>query len=59
MKTVSAFILVFFGLLSFSGKAQFFTNAVFNRKAMYVAVFGTAIGANLNYEYLHADHGIK
>lgn len=59
MKTVSILSTAIFGLISFSSKAQFFTNTVFNRKAAYMEVFGTGIGATLNYEYLHVDNGIK
>lgn len=59
MKTVSILTIAFFGLISFSGKAQFFTNTVFNRKAAYLEVFGTGIGATANYEYLYKDNGIK
>ena len=59
MKTVSILSTAVFGLISFSSKAQFFTNTVFNRKAAYMEVFGTGIGATLNYEYLHVDNGIK
>lgn len=59
MKTVSILTIAFFGLISFSGKAQFFTNTVFNRKAAYIEVFGTGIGATANYEYLYKDNGIK
>jgi hypothetical protein len=59
MKTVSILSIAFFGLISFSSKAQFFTNTVFNRKAAYLEVFGTGIGATANYEYLYKDNGIK
>lgn len=63
MKTKSLLFLIILGVIGFSCKAQFFTNTVFNRKAAYVEVFGTGIGATLNYEYLRKDfwfkHGIK
>jgi len=59
MKTVSILSIALFGLISFSSKAQFFTNTVFNRKAAYIEVFGTGIGATANYEYLFKDQGIK
>lgn len=59
MKSLSILSLAFFGLISFSSKAQFFTNTVFNRKAAYIELFGTGIGATANYEYLYKDNGIK
>lgn len=59
MRAVSVYTLALFGLMSLQGKAQFFTNTVFNRKAAYIELFGTGIGATANYEYLHVDHGIK
>lgn len=59
MRIVSIFIIVLFTIISFSAKGQFFTNTVFNRKATYVELFGTGIGATLNYEYLHVDQGFK
>ena len=51
--------LCFMLFVTFVCKAQFFTNEVYNNKAVYVEVFGTGIGATLNYEYLFKDWGLK
>jgi hypothetical protein len=38
---------------------QMFNNTVYNRKAVYAEVFGTGLGATLNYEYLLQDNFVK
>lgn len=49
-------LLTFFCIKS---NAQLFDNVVYNRKAVYVEVYGTGIGATLNYEYLFKDNVVK
>lgn len=46
-------------LLALSGKAQYFRNHVYNRKAAYLEIMGNGIFYSLNYEYLFRDNGIK
>ncbi len=53
------FTLLFIQLLCISAKAQFFSNVVYNRKAVYAEIYGNSLGAALNYEYLYRDHGLK
>jgi hypothetical protein len=42
-----------------SSYCQLFNNTVYNRKAVYAEVYGTGLGATLNYEYLYQDYGAK
>lgn len=58
-KVFGGILFALFITFSIPGVAQFYTNEVFNRKAVYAEVFGTGIGATINYEYLYKDHGLK
>lgn len=51
--------LLFLCLLSSGAYSQFFDNIVYNRKSVYAEVFGTGLGASVNYEYLFKDYGMK
>lgn len=46
-------------LYSANAKAQLFDNTVYNRKSLYAEVYGTGLGATLNYEYLFNDNVVK
>lgn len=51
--------ILFIQLLCVSATAQFFSNVVYGRKAVYGEVLGNSLGASLNYEYLYRDQGVK
>lgn len=61
-KTSKLFVLCcFLVCLSVESKAQryFFSNHVFNRKAVYLEGLGTGGFYSINYEYLFHDYGLK
>ncbi|MCD6068533.1 MAG: hypothetical protein K0S33_3359 [Bacteroidetes bacterium] len=39
--------------------SQLFDNTVYNRKSAYAELFGTGLGATVNFEYLFKDYGMK